>query len=69
LRDKSGGEDVAAAAAELGRHGHAEVAHASERGHNLRRPPFLVVHPLLKREQFVAGVVVGLVENFALLVA
>ena len=49
LRNQTRGEEVAARAAELGRRGDAEEAHAGERRHRLRRPPFLVVHALLQR--------------------
>jgi hypothetical protein len=69
LRDQPRGEEVAAGAAELGGGGDAQKAHAGQRRHRLRRPPFLVVHTLLQRPEFGLREAVAGGKDFFLLLA
>src|SRR6202035_2257633 len=55
-------------ASELGRGHHAEVAVVAELGERVRRPPLLVIHPLLERVQLDASEAVDLLEDLALVV-
>ena len=69
LRDQPRSEEVAAGAAELGGGGDAQKAHAGQRRHRLRRPPFLVVHALLERPEFRLREAVAGGQDFLLFLA